>query len=113
GGEKLTELHERRPELVEHLAQAPAAIAGRLAVDRATPIEEVAEPVPRRDAPDLRGAGQALLRLGGHVGASPRRRPSRAASRGARAGRPGARGPRAPRGARRRLSRASARSPRR
>jgi hypothetical protein len=53
GREQLTELHERRAELVEHLPQASAPVAVRLPVGRAPPVDEVAEPVSRRDPADL------------------------------------------------------------
>jgi hypothetical protein len=76
--EQLTELHERRAELVEHLAQVNAAGGGGLRLDRrAVPpgeqvvqlvrLEEVAEPVANRD---LRYLGEAsevpLLRFCRH-----------------------------------------------
>ena len=64
--EELAELHERRAELVEHLAEASAAVVVRLAVGGAAPVEQVAEPVPRRDAADLRHPAKAALRLAGH-----------------------------------------------
>ena len=49
GREQLPELDERRAELVEHLAEAPAAIGrGRVAVAPVAPRDEVAEAVPRR-----------------------------------------------------------------
>ena len=60
GRENLTELHERRAELVEHLAQSAPAIRAVGLVARPAPLEQVPEPVPRRDAPDLRDAPQGL-----------------------------------------------------
>ncbi len=51
--EELAELDERRPELVEHLAQ-PAPAVGELRVTAAlAAVERVSEAVPRRDSADL------------------------------------------------------------
>ena len=53
GREELAELDERRPELVEHLAQAPAAVGELRVVVAAPPVDQVAEAVAGRDPPDL------------------------------------------------------------
>ncbi len=66
--EQLAELDEGRTELVEHLAQVPAArsalrrrIGGLVALDR------IAEPVPNGDLGDLAQTAEAsLLRAGCH-----------------------------------------------
>ena len=72
--ENLAELHERRPELVEHLAQVHAALVGgdrhgrsalpeRQQVGQLVLLDEVAEPVADCDLRDLRQAPEvALLR---------------------------------------------------
>ena len=65
-GEQLAELDERRPELVEHLAQVPAPLGShrrsrvgldprrpRKDVGQLVPLEEVAEAVADRDLSDL------------------------------------------------------------
>jgi len=55
GREQLAELDERRPELVEHLAQMTAA-RGRRAVDGRVPasaLEQIPEAVAHRDLGDL------------------------------------------------------------
>ena len=66
--EQLPELDERRPELVQHLPEPPSSIGiGRLG--RASPVEEVAEAVPRRHAADLGDAREAPLRRLGHASA--------------------------------------------
>jgi hypothetical protein len=63
----LTELDERRAELVQHLAQAATPLRRRLVRRRAPPLEEVAEAVPGRDAADLgQPAEAARLRRGFH-----------------------------------------------
>ena len=64
GREQLPELDERRAELVEHLAQPAPPVAVLLAVPRTAAVEEVAEPVPRGDAPDLRDARERPLLAG-------------------------------------------------
>ena len=64
-GEHLAELDERRPELVEHLAQPPAAIRVELGVRCPAPVEEVSETVPGGDPPDLRDARKRPLRAVG------------------------------------------------
>ena len=75
GREQLAELHERRPELVEHLAQVtPPLGRRRLRVERRlrprpgqqvgqlVGLEPVAEPVPDRHLGDLGHAAEAALR---------------------------------------------------
>ena len=105
--EQLPELHERRPELVEHLAEPPSAL--RLALlelpalparkQVADPVlaERVAEAVPGGHLRDLGETAEAPRRLHLWSGHPPivRRRPAalartsaRAASDGARAARP-------------------------
>ena len=65
--EQLPELHERRPELVEHLAQMPPARRARLVALAAAAVDDVAEAVPHRDLGDLAQAPEiALLRPGRH-----------------------------------------------
>ena len=73
GREELAELHERRPELVEHLAQVAAERRQVLVVDhrrapQSAPLEDEAEAVPRCDLRDLAQAadGLAPLRQAGH-----------------------------------------------
>ena len=66
--EQLAELDERRAELVEHLAQVPAArrsLDGR--VLRSAAVDRIAEAVPDRDLGDLAQATEvALLRTRRH-----------------------------------------------
>ena len=76
--EQLAELHERRPELVEHLAQVDAARGGGLGLDRGALapgqqvgqlvlLEEVAEPVTDGHLGDLGQAPEVpLLRFCRH-----------------------------------------------
>ena len=88
GREQLAELHEGRPELVEHLAQAAAAIRDRNArppgrsvpgeIPEPVPAQHVPEPVPRRDLRDLGQAPEVprpslARRHAGIVRARPRR----------------------------------------
>src|SRR5439155_10863362 len=69
GREQLAELDERRPELVEHLAQVLTALrrlpvevdartASRKQVGQPVGVEPVAEPVSDRDLRDLRQAAE-------------------------------------------------------
>ena len=87
GREQLAELDERRPELVEHLAQVPPALraGGRLGarldprrprknVGELVALEEVAEAVPDGHLRDLREpAHLARARSSRHPGSVPRR----------------------------------------
>src|SRR5262249_55877969 len=70
-GEQLAELHERRPELVEHQPQPSPPVRGRRAVSvlvgtdeigEAIAAEEVAEPVTCRHLCDLGEAAQGPRR---------------------------------------------------
>ena len=64
GREKLAKLDKRRPELVEHLAEAAPAV-GELRVTAALPaLERVSEAVTRRYAADLREPRDAPLGVG-------------------------------------------------
>ena len=63
GGEELAELDEGRAELVEHLAQAPAAVGELRVVVAAPPVDQVAEAVARGDAPDLGQPADPPLRF--------------------------------------------------
>ena len=66
GREQLAELDEGRPELVEHLAQVPAA---RRALDRRVgrlvALDRIAEAVPDGDLGDLAQTAQTALLAGG------------------------------------------------
>ena len=66
GRQQLPELDERRPELVEHLAQAPPAFGDRLVGRRAATVEEIAEAVASRDADDLGETADRALTRGCH-----------------------------------------------
>ena len=57
--EQLAELHERRPELVEHLAQVLAAQRRRARVAVPAAVDDEAEAVPHRDLGDLAQAADA------------------------------------------------------
>ena len=83
--EQLAELHERRPELVEHLAQVGAALSRGVALERRAlaprqqvgqPVllEEVAEAVPHRDLRDLGEPPEVPLRRPRRHGISVARR---------------------------------------
>ena len=73
--EQLAELDERRPELVEHLAQVASALRALAVphrrellvpgqeVGQPVALEEVAEPVPDRDLRDLAQAAEIALLL--------------------------------------------------
>ena len=63
--EQLAELDERRPELVQHLAQPPPAVGKLRVVIPPAPVDEVAEAVPRGDAADLREPADPALRAHG------------------------------------------------
>ena len=70
GREQLAELHERRAELVEQLAQMVAARrdalgAADIAASGAVPFDHVAEAVPDRDLGDLAQATEVPLLLAG------------------------------------------------
>ena len=89
--EQLAELHERRPELVEHLAQMPPALGRRRLgfercrrpwprqqVGQLVGLEPVAEAVPDRHLCDLGHAAEAALRRLRHtLSVAPRRVGSR------------------------------------
>ena len=66
--EQLPELHEGRPELVEHLAQVPAACCPRSRLSRAATVDRVAEAMANRDLCDLaQASNRALLRARRHA----------------------------------------------
>ncbi len=81
GGEQLPELHERRPELVEHRAQVGAALRRRLVVRvaaaQAPVLEQVPEAVARGDLSDLRESPEVARRGRRHASVLQRPQPPR------------------------------------